>query len=298
MKTILIFGANSYLASEFIFEYAKTKQNIHAVVRNARSARAIEKNFINTKVHLISEIRNIENIIKEIQPDIILNTVCRYESVKYSLSNYIESNFLFGTEILSTASQLNKNVTIVNCDTALDTSVNNYSLTKRIFSSFAKEFVKNHSENIFFINLIIQTFYGPNDADYKFITNTINRMKSDDKAIEFTQGNQRRDFIYIKDLISAMMCLLSNLNEIKTELQYLDVEVGSGQSHSIKEVVRTLKALTQSKTNTVFGNIEPRKNEPMSLVANTSFLRSLNWQPLYDLETGLVETIKLRKHSS
>jgi nucleoside-diphosphate-sugar epimerase len=105
-----------------------------------------------------------------------------------------------------------------------------------------------------------------------------------------TPGLQKRDFIYIDDVVSAYLVLLEKAQQMKDA--YMEFDVGSGQAVSIREFVETVHQLTNSRTKLRFGAVEYRKNETMESNANTAALRALGWQSATDLETGLLACIE------
>jgi nucleoside-diphosphate-sugar epimerase len=58
------------------------------------------------------------------------------------------------------------------------------------------------------LNLKVQHFYGPGDDPAKFITGLIAQCLANVPEIRLTEGRQQRDFIYVSDVVSAMLALL------------------------------------------------------------------------------------------
>lgn len=53
------------------------------------------------------------------------------------------------------------------------------------------------------INIKIEHMYGALDDENKFIYWLINKLKQNVEKIDLTSGVQKRDFIYIDDIVSA-----------------------------------------------------------------------------------------------
>jgi len=113
--------------------------------------------------------------------------------------------------------------------------------------------------------------------------------------LPLTLGEQKRDFIYIDDVVHAYLTLLDNC--VATKDNYLEYHLGSGNAITIRKFVETVHYLTESSTQLRFGAIPYRVNETMNSCADISKLRQLGWKPECDLTIGLKKLIdaKLRK---
>ena len=132
--------------------------------------------------------------------------------------------------------------------------------------------------------------FGPNDDTYKFHNYVIEQCLNNIFQIETTPGEQKRDFIYIKDVVSAYLLLLDKASQQKNF--YQEYELGSGKAISMREYLEIVKKLTQSQTEFKFGAKPYRDNEVMFSEANLSALQKLGWSPQYTIKEGLEETIR------
>jgi len=104
-----------------------------------------------------------------------------------------------------------------------------------------------------------------------------------------TRGDQRRDFIYIRDVVSAYLKILDG---IETLNYFEEIDVGLGEAPPVRIFVEMVHRLTKSQSQLEFGAIPIRPQEPALCVADTTRLRQIGWEPVYDVETGLKETIE------
>ena len=130
--------------------------------------------------------------------------------------------------------------------------------------------------------------YGKNDSESKFVPNLISQIRKNPNEIKMTEGNQTRDFIYIKDVVSAYKKVLSSMDLLK---DYQEFHIGTGVSTSIKDFTILAKNLLESKTNLLFGAIPYRSGEIMESKIEKCNLQLLGWAPYYPLEKGLKEYI-------
>src|SRR5690606_3546497 len=111
-----------------------------------------------------------------------------------------------------------------------------------------------------FVNIRLQHMYGPGDDPSKFTSHVFHACQRHQPQLALTAGEQRRDFIYIEDVVSAYGVVAGKLNELSTSDQ---VDVGSGNAPSVRSFVEQVHLLTGSRTELKFGAIPYRANEAM-----------------------------------
>jgi nucleoside-diphosphate-sugar epimerase len=223
-------------------------------------------------------------------PDVVIHTACCYGRGGESAIQIIDSNIRFGAVILNAINGLEKKVSFINTGTVLYRDVSIYALTKIQFEELGI-YCSNHlNKNLHFINLKLQHMYGPGDDAFKFSSYVINACKNNVPALPLTLGEQKRDFIYIDDVVDAYIKILENLPKLDGVQQ---IELGSGEAPRLRDFVEIAHKLTSSKTELLFGQIPYRENDAMCLVANIDILKKLGWMPTYDVEAGIKKTIEM-----
>jgi len=235
------------------------------------------------------ETSDFDEIISSYKIEGIIHCATDYGRKQFNPIQTIETNLILPLKLLHAAA--NNNVLVfINTDTVLDKRVDTYSLSKRQFS----EWLEKYSNDILTINVALEHFYGPFDNDSKFVTYVIRKMLGNEDSIDFTLGLQKRNFVYIEDVIDAFIVLLNNIN--KLDNSFHNFEVGTEDSVSIKDFVGLVKKLCNNNTTDLnFGAINYRENEVMNTNTNTDKLKSLGWFPRFSLEDGLKNTIDLEK---
>lgn len=136
------------------------------------------------------------------------------------------------------------------------------------------------TNNINFFNILLENFYGENEPKDRFIHYLIGKLKNNED-IDLTDGKQKRDFVYIEDVIEALNLIISS--NLKG---YIDIPIGSGKAISIRELVEYIKELLNSKSNLNFGAVPSRNNE-YSGIPDLSILNKIGFQPKYDFKSGI-----------
>ena len=108
-----------------------------------------------------------------------------------------------------------------------------------------------------------------------------------DKDFNVSQGNQIRDYLYIKDFNRALINSMTNCKA------YGEVfNIGSGNPISIKEVITNVREII-GKGNPILGGIPYRQGESMKLYADIKKAKDLlNWEPKYTFRESLKQVIE------
>lgn len=289
MLNVLITGAGGFLGSSIAIKLSQSNNRVSILVKRSSTLKRLSKYNSNFLTGFTETDEEIISFIQKINPDIVIHTACSYGRKQENIITIYDINTRLGLVILNAISKLNKPVTFINTDTVLNEDVNAYALSKKQFVKWGKLIAFNSSEKIKFINIILQSTFGPNDDTIKLIPHLLESSINNVKYLDLTPGEQKRDFIFIADVVDAYMIII---NKSKFLQNFIDVDVGSGTAVSIKEVARTIIQLTKSKTELRFGALPYRYSEPMLCVANTTYLRSLGWRPMYTLESGLKKIIE------
>jgi UDP-glucose 4-epimerase len=102
-------------------------------------------------------------------------------------------------------------------------------------------------------------------------------------------GTCIRDYIHVTDLAHAHILALKRLNQGKTCRIY---NLGNGNGYSVKEVIETVKKVTERKVTAI--NSPRRPGDPARLVASSEKIKEeLGWIPKY---TNLETIIKTAYH--
>ncbi len=232
----------------------------------------------------------ISRFINDSFPDVVIHTACCYGRKGESLTQIIDSNIRFGAQILSALSKIEKKISFINTGTVLSSDVNLYALTKVQFEELGVHITNNPNQNIQFINIKLQHMYGPDDDVSKFTSYVMSACRNNVSTLPLTLGEQKRDFIYIDDVVDAYIKILENLSKLNRQQQ---IELGSGIAPRLRDYVEAVHRLTNSKTELLFGQMPYRKNDEICLVANIDTLKNLGWLPKFDIETGIKKMIEM-----
>jgi len=150
------------------------------------------------------------------------------------------------------------------------------------------------------VTLRLANVYGPGPSHSKSdrgITNLMIKkaLRGEDLTI-YGKGNFIRDYVYIDDVVDAFI-LAGEYIEKLNRSYYL---IGSGKGHTFKQMIELIRHQAAEKANkkSKIIYLEPPSNlspiESRKFVANINkFSRITGWQPKYNLEQGIKNTIDL-----
>ncbi|EDL3313452.1 CDP-paratose synthase [Salmonella enterica subsp. enterica serovar Enteritidis] len=273
---ILIMGAFGFLGSR-LTSYFESRHTVIGLARK-RNNEATINNIIYT-----TENNWIEKIV-EFEPNIIINTIACYGRHNEPATALIESNILMPIRVLESISSLD--AVFINCGTSLPPNTSLYAYTKQKANELAAAIIDKVCAK--YIELKLEHFYGAFDGDDKFTSMVIRRCLSN-QPVKLTSGLQQRDFLYIKDLLTAFDCIINNVNNFP---KFHSIEVGSGKAISIREYVETVKNITKSNSIIEFGVVKERANELMYSCADIAELEKIGWKREFSLVDALTEIIE------
>ena len=163
--------------------------------------------------------------------------------------------------------------------------VNDYGVSKSAATLYCQFAAK--SEKIPIVILRLFSPYGCYEGPTRLIPSVIlDCLKG--KNPKITSPAFVRDFIFIEDVMDAYLKVL-DAREVGGEI----INIGSGKQHSVGDVVNKIIELTGADVVPETSSTPRWSNEPEKWEADiTKAKRILNWEPKYDLVSGLEASVK------
>jgi nucleoside-diphosphate-sugar epimerase len=133
--------------------------------------------------------------------------------------------------------------------------------------------------------------YGPGEDTARLVCQVARSLLAGEQ-VPTTDGDQRRDFMHVRDVASAFVELLSgNLSG--------PVNIASGQAVQIREIVTLIAEQAGGLELVRFGALDRRAGEPEWIVADVERLRdAVGFTPVTGLREGLAETVAWLREES
>lgn len=282
-KTILLTGATGYLGSELLKYWLSIGHKLVVLKRSTSNVYRIEAELKECVFYNVDE-PNWEKVFEENSVDVVVHTAASYGRKGETFAEVVMANTLFPIQLLELAIKA-KVPYFINTASSLPRTINDYSLSKAHF----QDWLNQKKDQIHFVDMVLEYFYGPGDDDWKFISMVVKKLKENVPSIDFTSGNQKRDFVYISDVVSAYDLVLNQIKELK---KGANIPIGSGMAYSLRSVIELCKELVENtSTKLNFSSIPDRMGEVPTSQANTSILENLGWNLQFDLNSGIRKLI-------
>lgn len=289
--TILLTGATGFLGCHLLEALIQQDYPVVVLKRSTSNLWRIKHLTGRYKSYDV-DTQLIEQAFTDQKIDCVIHTACHYGRNGDSISDIVESNLMFGLRTLE-AALAHGTKTFINTDSFLPRELNTYSLSKKQLIDWLKQL----TTKIQVVNLKLEHMYGPKDDSTKFMAWLASQLKQNVAGINLTSGVQKRDFIYIDDVVAAFLCVLVNSKNLSS---YSEFDVGTGNSIEVKTFVENFKQVFeklygQTNTQLNFGAVPYREGEIMEFIVNNQALSQLGWQPKTRLEKGLEQSLKENK---
>jgi UDP-glucose 4-epimerase len=157
-----------------------------------------------------------------------------------------------------------------------------YGVDKKKLNKIIKMMTSNTTLSYSILNL--SNVYGPRQdphGEAGVVSIFSNKYLNGERPVIYGNGEQTRDYIFVQDVISALI----KSSKIDDDLF---LNIGTGIETSVNELAESLKTQFSSNLNPVYH--DAREGElQRSVLDNTKARKLLNWEPQYDLNSGMLE---------
>lgn len=299
-KTVLVSGGGGFIGANLVRKLLKENYEVHLLFRkttNPWRIREIQKSLTLHTTSLLNP-RDLKKLLQRIKPSIIFH-LATYGSNSYQndLRKMYRVN-LQGTLNLLLATQEVPYEMFINTGTSSEYGFKEkpmkesdvlkpesfYAATKASATLLASVFAKTCRLPVVTIRPF--SVYGPYENPRRFIPTIVRRL-IEGKPIPLTPKEQRRDFVFVDDVVDAYLKVAKK----KAALSGRVLNIGSGKQYTNDEVVETLFRVTKKRVPVKKGAYPKRLWDTSFWVADLSETkRLLGWKPKYSLEDGLLKT--------
>jgi nucleoside-diphosphate-sugar epimerase len=283
-EKILLTGATGFLGSHLLESFISQGFEVSILKRSTSNTWRINHLLEKVRIYNIDEV-GLDKIFIEIKPEIILHTACTYGRNSESLSQILDTNLIFGINLLEESIKNNVK-TFINTDSLLPRNINDYSLSKAQFT----DWLQKYSSQIQVINFKIEHMYGVKDDNKKFLPWLINEMINGRGEIKLTSGIQKRDFIYISDVVAAFDLVLQKR---QTLTLWNVFDIGTNVFTEVRGLVMKVASILEKEHNKViiprlnFGTIPYREEDIMTPNLDNKKIIELGWHHQVNIDEGV-----------
>ncbi len=163
-----------------------------------------------------------------------------------------------------------------------------YGVAKKRLNELIKIMTKNSNLKYSILNL--SNVYGPRQdphGEAGVVSIFANKYLNNKEPIVYGDGEQTRDYIYVKDVVSALV------KASKIDQNHF-LNIGTGVETSVNDLANSMKMQFSSEIKPLY---EPAREGELkrSVLNNSKAKRELNWEPEYSLDDGMKEVFSWLK---
>ncbi|MGK0325088.1 MAG: UDP-glucose 4-epimerase [Polaribacter sp.] len=286
-KKILVVGGNGYLGKFLVKVLRENEADIFVISRNCEQSNS----------QFTVDITNFDEtykVIQKIKPDIVYHLAANisrnrdftiYEematvnvqgtlNILKSLEG-IDAHFIF-----TSSSEIYGNNASPFHENQIPKPVSPYSLTKINAEMLVQTYSTNQSKK--FTNLRVFNFYGENMPEGFFIPQMIQSLKKGEDFL-MTKGEQVRDFLYVGDVVKALVLTAKNSNSYGETMN-----VCSGKGTKLSQLAAAVNTVMKTKAKIVLGAIPYRDNEVWEMIGDNSKIKKItDFEPKISIDKGI-----------
>lgn len=292
MKRLLVTGATGFIGSHFVRTALERGWKITALCRK-------ESNF--------QRLRGIKDEIDWIEMEseyqmsssraftkgplaATVHFATNYGRGLMTASEVLTSNLIFPLTLVEGCVE-HKVPLFINTDTCFPETyeyLKTYTRSKKDFKRWGMETSKKSDTR--FLTLELQHPFGPGDGEGKFIPWLIRQCLTQGNVVPLTTGEQRKDFIFVGDVVEAYFCAIERFQQIPDDINTL--EIGRGQGVSVRWIAEEINRICGGIASLNFGAVSQREGEIMESKAKLKENDFIDWRAKISVSEGLLETIR------
>ncbi|MDA7767466.1 NAD(P)-dependent oxidoreductase [Porticoccaceae bacterium] len=287
---VLVTGASGFIGHQCCAQLSALGYEVHAVSSKSQS---------NNKVHwhkldLLDSQQSIK-LMRNIKPTHLLHLAWYAEPGEYwtSIKNYhwVKASLTLFEEFVESGG---KRVVVAGSCAEYDWGFENYSEDTTPLLPVTLYGMCKHSLQMMLSSYAslkglsfawgrIFSIYGPRENPKRLFASVIQALLQG-HTVKCNNGALTRDYLHVNDVASAFVALLNS------DVQG-PINIGSGSGVTLKTVVGKIEKIIGNYGCLRLNNQPNAANEPPIIIADTKRLNNIGWTPIYNIDTGLDDTI-------
>jgi CDP-paratose synthetase len=288
---ILVSGLTGFVGHHLGQRLINEGYNVHAIVRHP--APKLKK--LGIKTHIFNgQTESLMKLTKRERFDGVIHLASLFlaKHTPEDIKGLIDSNLLFGAQLLEAAAQNNVSW-FINTGTFWQhyqnqpySPVNLYAATKQAFEDIARYYTETTPMTI--VTLKLSDTFGPNDTRPKIFTLWL-RIGTSKEGLNMSPGEQLLDISFIDNVVDGYLRLITLLSkESGKTLRGQDFALKARQPLSLKKLAQVFEQVTGTTLHINWGKLPYRPREVM--VPWNRGKTVPGYKPKVSLEEGIKKT--------
>jgi UDP-glucose 4-epimerase len=294
-ERFLVTGASGFLGSHLCRRLTSDGLEVHAV---SRSARYSKSNSIRWWQGDMAEIAAVRNVFRKVEPHVVfhLSGLTTGSPDRQFVLPTLHSLLVSTVNILMVAAEtrcrrvvLAASLTEPMSDRLEVTPGSPYAAAKWASGVYARMFRQLYGVPVVLVRPFMT--YGPGQDERKLIPYVILSLLKG-QGPKLSSGRQQIDWIYVDDVMDGFVAAAE-----AADVEGCTIDLGSGVSVSVRDIVQRLVELIGARVKPVFGILPDRPFEWARAADMSESYAKLRWRPRTSLEKGLEQTVEwYRRH--
>lgn len=289
-KSVLVTGAGGFIGSNLCRHLIHAGAEVHGVYRDASQTE--RDPLVRWWKGELSDFGSTRDLLKRVKPDIIFHLasyVAGSRDLELVLPTF-NSNLAGSVNLLTAATELGCQRIIITgsmeepagCD-SLAIPASPYAAAKWAGSAYARMFHALYGTPVAIARVFM--VYGPGQRDLaKLVPYTVLALHRH-QIPKLTSGTRQIDWIYVDDVANGLLAMAQ-----APDIEGRTMDLGSGATVSIQDIVLRLVAIMQADIEPDFGSLPDRPMEQVRVADINDTFAKTGWKPETALEQGLKAT--------
>ena len=289
----LLTGATGFIGQHLVVELLQAGAEVALLVREGYAGMPLPGLLapLRPRLHLVyADLRNYNltvRAVREANPERVIHLAAAGVSDPFLPVNTALSHNLDGTlNLLRACFESHRSVRqlIVARTPGERTAMNVYAASKAAAWQFCQMYVRTQVWPI--IGAMVFQAYGPGQNERALVPSAVAAACAG-HDFPMTKGEQQRDWVHVDDVVRGLQAITqADLTPGTT------IELGTGQSHSVAEVVHLIYELVHKGGRPLVGALPQRPGEDSRQQADVTTAQALTgWQARYGLREGLRQLV-------
>ena len=304
---VLVTGAAGFLGSHLTEKLVELGKDVRALVHydsNNNWGWLENSKYKDNIEFVVGDIRDFDSVFSAMHDVDEVYHLAALIGIPYSYLSplaYVKTNIEGTYNIIQSAKILNtKNIIITSTSETYGSAQyvpmdekhpkvgqSPYSATKIGADNLALSYNKSFGLPI----KIVRPFniYGPRQSARAIIPTISIQILNGIEKIKLGNLNAKRDLTFVKDTVQGFIEIAKN-----EKFNGESINIGMQEEISVKDLVNKISKIANKKVEIEIDNqrVRPDKSEVDRLLCdNSKLIKNSNWKPVYNIDTGLKETI-------
>lgn len=284
-RTVLVTGASGFLGGHLCEKLRTLGANVHGISRTPQASGEITWHQLD-----LSDGEAVQVLLHDLCPSVIYHLASLVTGSRDStlVVPMLEANVTSTVHLLEGARELGVERFILAGSQeepeASEVPTSPYAASKAAATAYLRMYHALYQVPT--VHMRTFMIYGPNQPDTKKLVPYVLLEALSGRSPQVGSGVRKLDWVYVDDVVDAY--LAAGVAPMAAGCSF---EVGSGELHSISDMVCALTAAAGTGVEPKFGAIVDRTQEIERAAQWQSAEATLSWRPVTSLDEGVAQTV-------